>query len=966
MRPIQWWTGILVGCLLGAVAGRADNPPVTLRLDRATLPEAVAALSRASGVTLRVDEEEIARDRQSLTERVSFVWDGVPLAQTMRDLSRQFRVQPRRAGDTFVFGTAVPVRPSPDGAWRSSTRNGVRVEIRRIVRTEVRRGDGTQGTSARASGTDRLTLMFTVTLAGRDADQVAGLAHVTARDEFGNILGPHTTLFAATPAEDRLTRYPDEWECLLRLPGPDPRARRLTWLEGFLVVRADPSDKVDMGGRGAPFRTVGAPGRNAKPGIRNPVNNSEPETRSLRLEAPFRLEQVPLPEQPRLTIPVTVAALPPDDLGPGVPRGRTATLICPVRVGNAPARDGVVALGLARREGAGWAAVRWVEREVDPGGWAAVQDLEPGRYRVRRTYITGAGADAVNGPAPRTPERFSRPGTLLEVELREGREVVLTPLRVPRLSETPVQQGNGSLVTLQLERVTATEAVQALRRSAGPLVLLEDEGTASASAGGGMGLSATLPPPSAGARASFHWTGASPAAAVRELAAAFDYDVVSMPPGYLLRSRRAREWTGWRTVQHGLHFSLPGAGWSLAAARSFRRANFTRDLGRTLMLGLGVHEPGFGAERIARVEELRVRVGSVRAGAGARDLSYPHTVRRSEDAPPGRWEGLLSTDAPDVPSPRLAGLEGTVVLFRRVRPRRIVATVPPGAAPVLQAVAPDLAFEFSRLPGLARPESETSRASDAPVRGPELRLRMLQEVRPDVEWVLRSTLSPRLLPVALGRSGRVFLPDVRQSRPRRTGERLTVEHDLVFPGMQEPLERLVWDLLERADSTRAVPFRLTNLPLPARVGVLFPSAGGAEESDSPAMRGGRWDNRAPSFLLPALPAGTLACRVDVPREDGSSGVLRVGLARVEGEVWEPLTWITIPVATDGNVRLPPLRPGRYRVIRVYRLHPRASASLPAAIAVGHFEHGEVLARVKPGQVTHLPPLRWIRESNGRR
>jgi len=159
----------------------------------------------------------------------------------------------------------------------------------------------------------------------------------------------------------------------------------------------------------------------------------------------FRLTDVPLPtENPATPAPARTgvrAGLAPGTVRPGAPlppagdAGGAFHRIPPARapaalaaanggtlagaVRGIPSQGGSVAFGLARWEGEGWSAVRWVEALVDAGGTARVAGLRPGRYRVLRSF-TPAGAPAPMAGAWRN-------GTAV-VTVVAGKEVPLPPL----------------------------------------------------------------------------------------------------------------------------------------------------------------------------------------------------------------------------------------------------------------------------------------------------------------------------------------------------------------------------------------------------------------------------------------------------------------------------------------------------------------------------------------------------------
>jgi hypothetical protein len=135
----------------------------------------------------------------------------------------------------------------------------------------------------------------------------------------------------------------------------------------------------------------------------------------------FRLTDVPLPRA-RVFVP---GVAPPVELSsPTVlrafyqPGGARLALL--VKIGPVSAPDGTLQVGLARQLAVGWSPLRWVDAAVT-GGSARLIDLQPGTYRLLRSYR------AETPPDVKVAGRWS--GSEVRVTLAAGKETEAPPLR---------------------------------------------------------------------------------------------------------------------------------------------------------------------------------------------------------------------------------------------------------------------------------------------------------------------------------------------------------------------------------------------------------------------------------------------------------------------------------------------------------------------------------------------------------
>jgi hypothetical protein len=96
-----------------------------------------------------------------------------------------------------------------------------------------------------------------------------------------------------------------------------------------------------------------------------------------------------------------------------------ADLVLPVRLGDQPATEGTLRVGVSVQTPQGWGPLRWAEAEIADGE-VRLRDLKPGTYRVLRAYQAPEPAEQPSGG------RWS--GGELKITLRTGQETTAQPL----------------------------------------------------------------------------------------------------------------------------------------------------------------------------------------------------------------------------------------------------------------------------------------------------------------------------------------------------------------------------------------------------------------------------------------------------------------------------------------------------------------------------------------------------------
>ncbi len=211
----------------------ADNPRLTLKLENVSLADAVQRLSQDSGVSVTTWALPDGPQPPELLEKVNFDWRGVPFSRAFRQLCEKFHLQPMRQPGGYQLYPGAPPVPKALKAVGFFQAQGVKMSARQILVSATPRALNFTGEEF-DGGDGNLQLTVGCELADLDADRVAGLRNVTARDDKGTILtfGPE----AEASGDYNPSAYPDEWITSVGLPEPHPAARKLVAVEGDLMI----------------------------------------------------------------------------------------------------------------------------------------------------------------------------------------------------------------------------------------------------------------------------------------------------------------------------------------------------------------------------------------------------------------------------------------------------------------------------------------------------------------------------------------------------------------------------------------------------------------------------------------------------------------------------------------------------------------------------------------------------------
>jgi len=205
-------------------------------------------------------------------------------------------------------------------------------------------------------------------------------------------------------------------------------------------------------------------------------------------------------------------------------------------------------------------------------------------------------------------------------------------------------------------------------------------------------------------------------------------------------------------------------------------------------------------------------------------------------------------------------------------------------------------------------------------------------------------------PTLIGVSGRSYGPGGSDSSGTQRDGQFVTDIEWRIRGVDEPLAKLVLQVVDWGEPERLMTVRLTDIPLPPE-GVIVPRR---RTAAPPRPGSARPIPERPFF---ESGGGVLVAGAEILGKPAGEGVVSVGLAEKSGAGFGPIRWQDVDAGANGIARLADVKPGAYRVLRVY--HPKSAAQAPGE---GRWENGEIEVTVTAGQETMLPPLRWVGEA----
>lgn len=511
------------------------------------------------------------------------------------------------------------------------------------------------------------------------------------------------------------------------------------------------------------------------------------------------------------------------------------------------------------------------------------------------------------------------------------------------LATTPPAEA-GPRFTLKLENVTLHQALLRLRQTTGWEI----------SADRGEG-SEGFQEPAKAPKASFEWKNAPVGAILREVAETF-----KLSPHYngstnvWLRHGAPAVDAGGRTIiREGIAITLESL--DQRELRTLKigsnRPEVSRYLYATFRLRALAGDPDvmYGVSQVTSRDDrgnlLRPEEGSVSRRYGYSGGNWPD-----------EWTARISLGAFDPEAKRLASITGSVILYRSLRHRRVEVSLPldPKQSET-KALGVSIKVKEFRVPGKASPaprkSDPTLPGKSFPPSGESPGQAILQiEASWPQEMEVSTPLSMDggggggLAPWIRLKSGKLVRCYGNQTSAEVTDTGMIVAQlRYVASGLREPAVAIVWDLQTRQDPTKRAVFEFTDIPLPFALAEM-PKPKPAAIKRNPARRSPFFDANG----------GILVTDVYTGKQRLGAGELMIGLARREGVKFGAIRWVKTETNAAGQVKLPNLRPGVYRVHRLFRPRDDQGALKPLP---GEWENASVTVTVEAKKELALPPLR---------
>ena len=228
--------------------------------------------------------------------------------------------------------------------------------------------------------------------------------------------------------------------------------------------------------------------------------------------------------------------------------------------------------------------------------------------------------------------------------------------------------------------------------------------------------------------------------------------------------------------------------------------------------------------------------------------------------------------------------------------------------------------------------------------GPSMRVRVLSPVANNYtsrsgDYFMRPTL--------VGESGKRYPATSYRGGSGVSNGRISLRDSTwIFPGVKEKPAKLVWELVERLEPVKLFTFRMTDIPLPA------PAPFVARKQAPKRTRPARATKRE-KYAFYQKGGGTLVSPVTILGKPARGGKLQIGLAPKRGEGFGAIRWADVEVDDQGVARLPDLKPGTYRLLRIYQPTDRKALG-----GKGRWLHGETQITLVAGKEATPPALAW--------
>jgi hypothetical protein len=526
---------------------------------------------------------------------------------------------------------------------------------------------------------------------------------------------------------------------------------------------------------------------------------------------------------------------------------------------------------------------------------------------------------------------------------------ILIPYLAVVLPAPSARAGSDPSVTLEVRNLTAAEAAEALGKVAGWKIAIRSDAPAPAA------------PSRREPRFSFRWSGATFSTALREFCARTSLRPASTSIGGAVR--QIELWPG--------RYPLDPP-WD-------PRTGFEKDGIRLRVRAVSVtHHDAAGPFVAARAPGSRASVTlSIIADLHGRDpatLAGFTTVRARDDrgasspeiehaafygntgsmyAFPDQWTGSIQVPGVSSNARKLDWVDADLIAYRPRIVRSIELPWPAAGKTEKKPWGDATVFvgETAGEPGTVLPEE-----TDPELRGLSkntgldgTRRRLFLRVYTPAAGEPNPDLSGARRVTVIGQAGTRYETEAEESAEFGTGDWHAWQARISVRGVKDPPVRILLERLEPAERERLFTVRFTNVPLPERIGV--PVEGYGPPGPRPTSPS---SSRQPG-------GGTLVGTTSINGRPASAGWVWLGLTRLDGAVPGPTDWRSVEANALGQVRLAEIAPGRYRVIRVFRLRHQRSDTGTASTATaleGSWTGAEQTVIIEAGKTTELPPLQW--------
>lgn len=478
-------------------------------------------------------------------------------------------------------------------------------------------------------------------------------------------------------------------------------------------------------------------------------------------------------------------------------------------------------------------------------------------------------------------------------------------------------------LTLRVQNATAVEAAAQLTQAAGVPVEVQVPR-----------LPAGAQPPASyrllQEKTSFDWNGKTFAAALRDLSGKYQL-------------RLSRRWGGFILFPGGAAPSAPEQkvgvteqqGVKLSVRRVTVRNNRTLDFAggpvaqdeQALTLELYAHLGEGDGDRIAGLENVVAMDDRGNLLVGERLGGRASGAALSGSLYPDEWAGAVNLSGAHPRAARLVWIEGDVIAYGSARMQPVDAPLPLPKEGFKKSVGETTAevLQFEAGSGSSGPAST----------GPLVTIR--------VQSALGTGQETLPVPLLVGASGTLYSPATTTQTARRVGAGMAYEITGRFAAVAETVKAVRMNVVDRKEPHRLFNFRMQDVPLPAEAAFVPRRPVMAINPTNPAA--------ARAFYQQG--GGALVTSVKINDQPPPEGMLALGLAPKSGPEAGSVRWIDAPIGKDGTVRVPDLKPGKYRLLRTFQ--PRQDLRLAG---VGRWQNNEVEVIVEAGQEAEVAPLSW--------